>query len=276
MLSFKLKELKTITYLISNLKSYKKILDKYVDNTIDTIKIYSAKQIPKQTMIDKFEIHNDIISKRKKLILPKINNFDQSIKHDVIILLTNVRTDSPMLNAYFFKNNEKYTFISFSTFSSNTLKKEIPLSHFTLNSLFKGHFDISNATIITSNLNTLCQTNTKNIINLVPRYFFNLSLPLKYDSSLNLLNFYLFLKTIKNFSQIFLTISPNTTETKINIKKNNFDKFKIKKITQKYLERIFLLYSLMTPAKQNSLIQLKNSFIITDAIPLLFQTFKTI
>jgi len=114
-LDYTLQESKTINYVVSNIKGYKKILNKLFDVTIDNIKTFSAKQVTK-TLINKLEIYDDLLTHHKKVKRSIIYSFDQELKTPNLILLANPRTESPMFNAYLFKHADKYSLLLFLLF----------------------------------------------------------------------------------------------------------------------------------------------------------------
>jgi len=274
-LAYTLQESKNITYIISNIKGYKKILDKFIDVSIGNIKTFCAKQMTK-TLLSCLDIYDDLLTNHKKLPRAIINSFDNEIKYDNILLMTNPRTESPMFNAYLFKNHEKYSFTSFSAFASNILKQEIPLTIYSIDASFKGHHNLLNTTIITSCFNTLPIPYTENTICLTPVYITKIVKSFSKENQ-SALNFYLFLRSNKIFQPAFLSLNANQENVDLCLRQNSFDQFISKKVSQRYLERLFLLYSILKPRQIDSLILLENITITTNhALSLLLQTITTI
>nr|ADZ99040.1 NADH dehydrogenase subunit G [Physarum polycephalum] len=274
-LEYTLQESKNITYLISNIKGYKKILNKLVDITINNIKTFCAKQMTK-TLITRLEIYDDLLTSHKKLPRSIISSFDHKIKHDNIILLTNPRTESPMFNSYLFKHRDKFSFISFSAFASNFIKQEIPLTTYTIDASFKGHYDLSNVTIVTSCFNTLSFPYNDNIISLTPLYI-NKTINIYSKEKQSGINFYLFLKSNKTFQPAFLSLNINQENINLCLGQNSFDQFILRKVSQRYLERLFLLYLIIKPKQINSLVLLANTTTTTKYdLSLLSQTITSI
>jgi hypothetical protein len=256
-LDYTLQESKNITYVISNIKGYKKILNKLADITVNNIKTFCAKQITK-AVFNNLDIYDDLLTSHKKASRSIINSFEDSIKSSTVILLTNPRAESPMLNAYLFKHADKYSFISFSTFSSNIVKKEIPLTNYSILASIRGHYDLSNVTIINSSFNMLPIPDMKNLITLTPLYLNKVVKPYSKEN-ISAVNFYLFLKANKTYQPAFLSINPNQENINLCLRQNSFDQFILKKVSQKYLERLFLLHSLIKPKKTQALILIENT-----------------
>lgn len=274
-LEYTLQESKKISYMISNIKGYKKILNKLADITIDTIKLFCAKQLTK-TLISCLEIYDDLITSHKKINRSVLSSFDDELLTTNICLVTNPRTESPMFNAYLFKHSEKYCFISFSTFASNIEKTEIPLSNYILEASFKGHYDLSNTTVITSSFNNLSLPNIKNIISLTPIYLNKITKSFIKDRQ-PFTSFSLFHKPSTSFQTSYLSINPNQDNANLVLGLNSFDRFLLRKISQKYLERLFILRLLIKPIKTNSLVLLENTTTsIEHALSLLLQTIISI
>jgi hypothetical protein len=274
-LDYTLQESKMINYIVSNIKGYKKILNKLFDITINNIKAFSAKQVTK-TVIHKLEIYDDLLTYHKKLMRSIINSFDQEIKTPNLILMANPRTESPMFNAYLFKHAEKYSFTSFSTFASNIAKQEIPLSNSTIEASFKGHYDLSNTTVITSSFNSLPLPENITIICLTP-FYINKIIKGYSKENQSTTNFYFFLKSIKAFQTAYLSLNPNQENVSLCLRQTSFDRFILRKISQKYLERLFLIYSIVKPKKNQSLVFIENTTTsIHYALSILFQKITSI
>jgi hypothetical protein len=270
-----LEETQNVSYIISNIKGYKKILDKFFDVSYDNIKTFCAKQMEK-TLFHRLEIYDDLLTSHKKVDRSIISSFEEKIQSTNILLLTNPRTESPMLNAFLFKNRDKYSFTSFSTFASNITKSEIPLSIYTLKASFEGHFNLDNYTVVTSCFNVLPLPNIKNILNLTPLYLnkINKLFPKENQASLNL---YLFTKSNKIYQPSFLSLNQVHNYTNLCLKQNSFDQFILRKVSLKYLERLCLLSSLLKPKKTNTLVLLENTTTSNiNALSLLLQTIISI
>jgi len=166
----KVSEKKITQYIISNIEGYKKIIDKI--KIKQKINIFSAKRVP-FTSLSKIVFFKDFPNSAN-LKNKKISSFQGLIQTKNIILTTNPRLDSPAFNAYLFQNFEEFNLISLSTFSSNFVKKEIPLSKFLLIQFLKGLFDTQDTTFIESPLNMFPLTKFAHV-SLIPLYMHNLS-----------------------------------------------------------------------------------------------------
>jgi hypothetical protein len=270
-----LQESQNINYIISNIKGYKKILDKFVDGSFNNIKTFCAKQITK-AVFHRLEIYDDLLTSHKKLNRSIISSFDEKIKTTNIIFMTNPRTESPMLNAYLFKHRDNFLFTSFSSFASNILKTEIPLSPYTIEASFNGHYNLQDSTIITSCFNTLPLPQNSNMITLTPLYL-NKTMRIYSKEIQSSVNLYLFMKSNKIYQPSFLSLNSNHANTSLSIGQHGFDQFILKKISQKYLERLSLLYYILRPKKNNTLVLLETTTITNkNALSLLLQTITSI
>jgi len=270
-----LKETKNVNYMISNINGYSRILNKLFDINISSINGFFARRF-KASSLSKLNIYDDLLLNRKtinKEILPSFENIDFS---NEIVLLTNTRMESPALNSFLFKNSGKYTFTSFSSFSSNIQKSEIPLSNYTVNASLQGFYNLKNKTIITSCINTLPEINLENVITLTPRY---LNRSTSYFNNLVKanLNIVFSARSKKMLQPIFLTNNYNQSGASLVIGQNTFDQFILKQVNHKFLTRLFLLASIIKPTQKQdyipiSLLQKK----INHDQSVLFQTTKTI
>jgi hypothetical protein len=236
-------ETKHVNYLISSIKGYKKILDVFLNLQDSIINCFIAKKISTS-----FGIHNNLIIMNDLLVnrMP-INHIDQPSLtvdnfHNDILLLSNPRLDSPVLNAFLFKHVDNYTFTSFSTFASNIKKQELPLSSYSLIALLQGHYNLKNKTIITSCLNI-----SPAILKLNPRILSPIYMSNNWSPYCN--------ETLKKQSiqstakpkHIFYKsfIGNNHRESSIMLPKHTCDQFTLKKVNQKWLTRLLLNISLV-------------------------------
>ena len=244
-LDYQLKERKNIQYLMSNIEGYNKIINKLLDQTLSKIECFFSKITPKKTL-SKIKFYDEIITNCKKYERESIETFD--IKNKKIFLIANPKTDSPAFNSYLYQKEEEYLFTSFGNFATNLPKEEIPYSNFNFLKIYKGKYDINDSMIINSALpNILRIQNHKNQTCLTPLY-----LNKNYDSfnitEKSELNLQMFHKNKKLFKNPFISLSADINAN-ICLKPNSFDKFLQKKISHKYMERIFLLSSLLKPTK---------------------------
>jgi hypothetical protein len=274
-LTLTLKESKTISYLISNINGYYRILNKLFDINIKSISGFFAKRFT-LSYLSKINIMDDLLINRTNAQKELLPSFDKLPLTNEIILLTNIRMESPALNAYLFKNSDKYSFVSFSTFASNIQKVEIPLSSYTINAALQGFFDLDNKTIITSCINSLPPLPSENLLTLTPRYlnkvtnkYYNLDQPS--------LNFIFSLRSKQIYQPIFLSNDKDQYKSNLSIGFNSFDQFVLKQINHKFLERLFILASILKPQSQ-SIFSTISSLQITknNGKSILFQTTKTI
>jgi hypothetical protein len=256
-LTYNLIEEKYSQYLISNYEGYRRICDKIVDATTNNIACFFAKQLPKNIPF-KFKFYDDIITNNIDYYRTAIDNFD-IINGKKILLLTNQKIESPALNAWLYKNIDNYDFTSLSTFSSNIQKEEIPFSQYIYDQIFqKGYYELTNTTIITSTTSSPVNniSSCPHII-IKPLYLnqkynsYN-----KYEDKKTLFTF--FKKDRKTFDLSFVTSTLLLGHTQLCLQPNSFDHFIQKKISNKYLERLILLYNLIRLEKKVSTYLIKN------------------
>jgi len=242
---------------------------------VNNISAFFAKRF-KATILSKLNIYDDLILNRSNIKKDFLPSFDKLNLTNEIILVTNPRLESPAFNAYLFKNSDKYTFTSFSTFASNIIKTEIPLSNYTINASLKGLFDLKSKTIISSCLNILPLPKQANIINLSPRYLNRTEIV--YDHHMkSSLNIIFSLRSKKVFQPVFLSNNKDQQNTNLIIGHNTFDHFVLKKINHKFIERLFILYSIIKPSQTktfNTIDLLKTNN--QNDLSILFQTTRTI
>lgn len=83
---------------------------------------------------------------------------------------------------------------------------------------------------------------------------------------------FLFLKPITAFQPCYLSINATQDNTHICLGANSFDLFLLRKISQKYLERLFILKSLIKPRNTAPLVLIENTTTATEhALSLLLQ-----
>ena len=137
-IDYKLLEKKNEQYVISNIESYKKIIDKIVDKTLEKISIFFSKKTS-NNLPKKMEIYDDIITNEKKFKREILNNFEINKKN--VFLMTNTKDDSPAFHSFLYQRGEDYNFTSFGNISSNLNKEEIPSSKNNLLKFEEGKFD---------------------------------------------------------------------------------------------------------------------------------------
>jgi hypothetical protein len=270
-----LKESKNVNYMISNISGYFHILNKIFDVQIKNISSFFAKRL-KTTTLSKLNVFDDLLLNHKKKGKTLLPSFDKLNLTNEIILLTNTRLESPALNAFLFKNSDKYTFVSFSAFASNIKKHEIPLSNYTLTAAIKGFFSLLNKTIISSCLNTLPLLNIENNLVLTPRYLNRSEVDFEHQLKPTL-NFLFSLRTKKIFQPIFLTNNTHQSYANLILGQNTFDQFVLKQIDHKFISRLLILANIIKPSQQYnySPIKLLQNTSKNDQ-SVLFQTIKTI
>jgi hypothetical protein len=271
-LDYLLQETKHTQYIVSNIKCYNKILDKFKDISVKAINCFLAKRFPRSG-ISQLRIYNDLLVNRQKNIWPALGSFDTLLKNNHVILLANPRLESPAFNAFLYKNTDEYTFTSFSAFASNFIKEEIPLSTYTLNIALQGHYDLNSATIIKSCFTSLPNISLKHVITLTPMYL-NTITPAYSKETEAALMFQFFLKPRKTFQPVFLSSNVIQGMTSLCLHQNSFDHFVLKKFSQKYLERLMMLYSLVKSVQTTAIFPLE--LLLENASSILFQPFKTI
>jgi hypothetical protein len=257
-LTYKLIEEKYNQYLISNIEGYKKIMDKFLDITTNKIACFFSKQIP-NNIPNKIDIYDDILTNNIDYYRNSLENFEV-IREKKILLLTNTKEESPTLNAYLYKNSENYDFTSLSHIPSNLQKEEIPFSKYVIEKFCKGYYELKNTIIITS---PLININLSNKIILKPLY-----LNQKYNSYNKFenkkINFQIFKKDRKTFDLSFISSILSLNNSQLCIQPHSFDKFIQKKISNKYLERIFLLYNLIKLEEKIPKYLIKNITLISE------------
>jgi hypothetical protein len=255
-LDFLLRESRHTQYIISNIKCYLKVLDKFNDTCIGMINCFLAKRFPRSGIL-KLSIYDDLLTSRQKNIRAYLDSFDTLITTNHLVLLANPRMESPAFNAFLFKNAEEYLFTSFSTFASNFIKEEIPLSTYTLNIALQGHYDLTATTIISSCFNTLPNIPIKNLIVLTPLYL-NRMTPAYYKEAEAALNFEFFLKPRKTFQAVFLSANIIHGMTSLCLRQSSFDHFVLKRISHKYLERLMMLDCLIKSVQIATIFPIEN------------------
>jgi len=248
---FKLKgllcETKHTNYLISSIKGYKKILDVFLNLRNNIINCFVAKKT--RTYFDSYKnitIMNDLLINR--VTINHRNQPDLTVDnfHKDILLFTNPRLDSPVLNAFLFKHADNYTFTSFAAFASNIEKQEIPLSDYNLIASLQGHYNLKDKTIITSCLNI-----SSSILNLNPRILTPVYMNKKWQPFYSeTLKKQVIMSTAKP-KHIFYNsfVSNNHRESSIMLPKHICDQFTLKRVNQKWLTRLLLNINLIKATK---------------------------
>jgi hypothetical protein len=249
-------ETKLTSYLISNIKGYRKIINKFLNKDLNHIKCFTARKSSSRLHSIKIKIYDDLLLVRNNITRRSLDSFEKEIITKDIILLTNPRLDSPALNAYLFQNADSYNFTSFSTFASNLHKVEIPLCNYTIIASLQGYYDLNNKTVITSCLNTLSLP-IKNLIILSPLYLtFSFSAYRKEHILPSL--FILSLKNKKLFSKPVVQYHNNhESSIAIPLTHNLFDHFTLKTLNQKFIDRLLLLSYLIKPTLKYNILPIQ-------------------
>jgi hypothetical protein len=257
-----LQEAKQVQYLISNIKGYKKILDKVYDTAITNINIFSGKRLTNNVQNlngNKFQIFDDLLTNRTKTI-NQVTPTKFDLNNDVIFIC-NPRLESPELNAFLFQHSDEYSFTSFSTFASNIKKEEIPLTNYNLIASFQGYYNLQGKTIIHSCYQHLPSSFHTNSLILTPLANNRVILPYPINKEISKsINFILSSKTIKYFHRPFIG-EPSLSSISLS---TSFDHFILKRVNHKFLDRLYLLAyllrpSLLSPLAQVNYLQIKSS-----------------
>jgi hypothetical protein len=249
-------ETKYINYLISSIKGYKKILDVFFNLQDNLLNCFIAKK-PKVIIgiHNNLTIMNDLLINR--MIINHIEQPSLTVDnfHNDILLLTNPRLDSPVLNVFLFKHVDNYTFTSFSTFASNITKQELPFSNYSFIASLQGHYNLKNKTIITSCLNISPAILKLNPRILSPIYMSRIWSPYNNET----LKKQTILSTAKAkyiFYKSF--IGNNHQESSILLPKHVCDKFTLKKVNQKWLTRLFFNINLVKATETDVLYPIRH------------------
>jgi len=273
-LHFTLFESKLSTYIVANIKGYRKIMDKLMSNVVGHINVLSARRFT-TALPKKLRIKEHLLLNHEIVYKSVIQSFNQVDQFNQLLLFANPTVESPAFNAHLFKNQEDITFKSFSSFAFNISKEEIPLSDYNTYKALQGHCDLTNTLIVSSVFNKLPVINTSNVMLLAPIYMNRCLRPYhKYQKAST--NFYLFSRPCTYFKPAFLASTFKRGFTSLYLNHATFDQFALKRIEQKVLTRLHILVSLIkadTKSNPRSITYLRSE---ENDISILLQTIKSV
>jgi len=245
-----------------------------MSNVVGHINVFSARRfttaVPK-----KLRIKDHLVLSHEIQYKPVIQSFSEVDQFNQLLLFANPRVESPALNAHLFKKQEDITFKSFSSFTFNISKEEIPLTDYNTYKALQGHCDLSNTLIVSSVFNNLAVMNIKNVMVLAPLYMNRCLKPYhKYQKAST--NFYLFSRPCTYFKPAFLASTFKQGFTSLYLNHTTFDQFALKRIEQKVLLRLHILLSLIkadTKSSARSITYLRSE---ENDISILLQTIKSV